>query len=94
MSSSDDNKSPATTQMNNPPKAQAKLVKIKAIQPIRFGPKDDPKIITPGQTAEVSEEDAAEFCDKKFDMGYKDKFGSSEKRDAVKHIVTRAERVK
>jgi len=84
--------------MTNPPAEQTKMVKIKAIYPIRVPKvvkgKEIEEIVSPGQTAEVSEEDAREFCDRKFNIGMKEHFGPLERRAARRTMVTRAERVK
>lgn len=100
MSSSNDNKE---VKMVNATK-QSEMVKVKLNSPIRINRGGSDTIISPDQnpdpklrkevTVDLTEEEAVEFCDKKFDLGYKDKFGSSEARDARKHTVYRAERVK
>lgn len=80
--------------MTNPPKDQAKMVKIKAIHPIRVGQGVEEQVVTPGNIAMVTEEEAREFCDKKFDIGFKDTFGNRHPSEAQKKTVIRAERVK
>jgi hypothetical protein len=77
-----------TTEMTNPPKKQTKMVKIKAIYPIRVMDGKNEKIITEGSTCEVTEEEAKEFCDKEFNTGYRDVFGYSDPR-AVKPVVAK-----
>jgi hypothetical protein len=79
--------------MSNPPTDQTKMVKIKAIYPIRVGKGDAETVITPGNTVEVSESEAKEFCDKSFNLGMKDTFGNRHPSEAHAKIVKRAERV-
>jgi hypothetical protein len=60
------------TKMTNPPKQQ-KMVNIKANHPIRIDDFDDPRKtrhIKEGETALVTEEQAAEFCDRFFERPY------------------------
>lgn len=84
----------STTELVNPPKAQTRMVKIKATYPIRIMNGKDEHIIQPGTTAEVSEEEAKEFCDKKIDIGYKDTFGNSDPSLVHRKSAIRAVRVK
>lgn len=72
---------------------QTRMVKIKALQPIRLTREGGEKIVAPGQTAEVTEDEAREFCDKKFDIGVRDYFGNSDKKALKNTVVKRAERV-
>lgn len=86
----------ASDASNIPTEAPKKnLVTIKAVYPIRLTEKDgSEKIVSVGQTADVTEEQAKEFCDTKFDLGYTDTFGERDERDIKKTIVSRAVRVK
>jgi hypothetical protein len=95
MSSPDTSKNPETTKMTNPPASQVKMVKVKALHPIRVMKGGHEHIVTPGQVAEVTPEEAHEFCDKKFQLGHRDAFGNIDPMmDAsVKKEITRAVRV-
>lgn len=99
MSSSDQSQ----TQMTKPPVEQTKMVKVKVLYPIRvtrtYKGKEVEEVVTPGtdkapRIVEVSEEEAKEFCDTKFDIGMKEHFGPLERRSARRTSVVRAERVK
>lgn len=68
---------------------KVRLVKIKALQMIRVS---DTVQVAPGKTAEVSEEIAAEFCDKVF-QGCYDFGGERITPTATRHRVVRAVRV-
>lgn len=90
------------TKMMNPPKVQTRMVKIKANYPLRVvrpGKDSDGKdvnvehIVKEGTTTEVTEAEASEFCDKEFNLGYKNTFGNIDS-NAIKQVkVKRAERV-
>lgn len=91
MSSPDEVKDAALV---NPPKNQTRMVKIRAKHPIRtVNDKGHETIHQPGTVVEVSEEVAAEFCDKKIPIGYKDTFGQYEGDALKQQSVTRAERI-
>lgn len=70
------------------PAPKTKLVKIRANQAIAYGDVS----LAEGQTAEVSEEMAKEFCDRKFEGNYA--FGG-ERSEATsdRHVLVRAVRV-
>ena len=87
-----------------PVAAKEKLVKIKVLYPIRRMINGVEHVHTPDQhidpakrrdvIVEVTEDEAKQFCDTKFDIGYTDTFGDRDKRDIKRTIVHRAERVK
>jgi hypothetical protein len=79
--------------MTNPPSSQTKMVRIKAIYPIRLGEGKLEHVVTEGNVVSVSEEDAKEFCDKKYLIGYRDN-GGYQTRGAKETQVYRAVRVK
>jgi hypothetical protein len=79
-----------TTKLVQPqPEGKTRMVRIKAKQPIRLA---DGKHIAEGAVVDVSEEEAAEFCDRSFDGYYA--FAGERFNDKTKHKVVRAERVK
>lgn len=81
-------------QMTNLPVNETRMVKIKTIYPIRLKEKDgSERIITEGNTAMVTEDEAKEFCDRKFDVGHKNQFGNADPSDHSRMSVRRAERV-
>jgi hypothetical protein len=82
------------TTLTSPPVKQARMVRIKAIHPIRTMKGDVEVITTPGNTVEVTEDEAKEFCDRPFDIGYKQAFGNIDPSMARKTVIHRAERVK
>lgn len=52
------------TQMTNPPKKEVKMVKVKALHPIRIKDPADPKqdlTVNPGTIVEMTEAEAKEF---------------------------------
>lgn len=65
-----------------------KKVKIKALRAIWIGD----KTLAPGAETLVDEEDAIEFCDRKFDCGYSFT-GERGIASAEKHVIVRAVRV-
>lgn len=76
-----------------PTKMVAK-VKIKATQPIDIGTAQAPRVLEPGDEAEVDDATAKEFCDRKFVGNYAfsgEQGGASAEQN--RHIVTRAVRV-
>lgn len=84
-------------------KAGPKMVKIKALHPIRVytmaedgegKPIKVENVVQPDTEVEVTEAEAREFCDKTFDLGYTDIFGERDDRDIKKTFRTRAVRVK
>lgn len=78
----------------NPPKNQTRMVKIRAKTPIRtVNDKGHETIHQTGAVVEVTEEEAAEFCDKKIALGYKDTFGQYEGNALKEQTVVRAERI-
>lgn len=78
----------------NPPTKQTRMVKIRAKAPIRtVNDKGHETIHQTGAVVEVTEEEAAEFCDKKIALGYKDTFGQYEGDALKQQSVTRAERI-
>ena len=91
--SSLENKDSKTANLINPPTKQVKMVKIRAKYPIRINREGLEDIVSIGQTADVTEEEAKEFCDKEFNIGHKDRFGNLDVvMDKTKKVV-RAERV-
>jgi hypothetical protein len=62
---------------------------IRAIAPASLGG----KIINPGTKVMVSEEDAKEFCDKKFEGYSQEGFGGTATRPFPKDHIVRAKRV-
>lgn len=89
--SSPENKDQTT--LNHPPKAQTKMVKIKAIYPIRIGEGKSEHVVTEGKTVDVTEEDAKEFCDRKYSIGHREGSGGYQTRGAKETQVFRAVRV-
>ncbi len=81
------------TKMVNAPKTQTKLVKIKANTAIRLTKDGVEEIITEGKVVEVSEEDAREYCDREFNLGYKDTFGNFDPHSVKPKVIRRAVRV-
>lgn len=82
----------AQTKMTNPPK-QLKMVKIKTIYPIRVMREGAEVIVKEGNVVEVTEDEAKEFCDKEFKLGYKDIFGNVDPHAFKPKNAKRAERV-
>lgn len=90
------------TKMVNPGK-QVQMVKVKVHHPIRIVRDGIEQIIQPDQNADVSkrkqtiaeitEEEAKEFCDREFDIGYREIFGNVPKGYVKTTIVKRAERI-
>jgi hypothetical protein len=84
------------TKMTNPPVKQTKMIKIKATQPIRLDRESNGKLssvdVQPGTVVEVTEEEAQEFCDRKF-KGYHAFDGERSEKDAPRSEITRAVRV-
>lgn len=77
---------PATSNMTQAP--AKKKVKIRALQAIWV----NDLTLAPGGIAEVDEEIAAEYCDRKFEGVYA--FGGERsKGTSERHYITRAERV-
>lgn len=83
---------PATQQMTAPAPSVPRLVKIRANTAIRLTGTN--QMLSPGQTGEVSEEDAKEFCDKIFvgNFGISGMFPDGQ-AEAVRHRLRRADRV-
>jgi hypothetical protein len=66
-------------------------VRIRAKEPIRL---KDERTLSPGQEAEVDEEEAKEFCDKKFDNSYSFAGEVTDKlANTMRNKIQRAERV-
>lgn len=82
------------THMTNPPGGQSKMVKIKAVHPIRLsrGGQVGDMVVTEGQTVDVTEAEAKEFCDKDFNIGHRNTFGYQDVA-APHSMVKRAVRV-
>lgn len=80
------------TEMKNPPKKQTRMVKIVVKHPIRVMKGKDEHIVTEGQTVEVTEEEAREFCDKAFDIGHKGALFGNMSPDMPKQRIIRAVR--
>lgn len=68
--------------------APKKMVKIRAKYPIQ----DQGISLAPGDVADVPEDMAKEFCDRKFDFGY-DWSGERDSASATRRMLARAERV-
>ena len=74
------------------PAGKRRLVKIKAITPIRVPSGKDFATVEPGTEVEVEEDVAAEYCDKSFHGMYS--FGGERPLStATRHVVKRAVRV-
>lgn len=86
----EDPKKATTTEMVAPVKA-SRMVKIKALRAIMIDQKAG-TMLGEGQTADVPEEVAAEFCDRVFTGNYA--FGGERMHDTPRNQYRRAERVK
>lgn len=90
-----DTNPPVQTNMTAAPK-QTRMVKLRAIRDFRYKtPEGEEKIVTPGNTADVPEDQAKELCDKAFEGNYAfsgERYATD--GDAKKHQLVRAERVK
>ena len=65
------------TEMTNAPTKQVRMVKIKTVHPIRLGEGKDETVITENSVVSVTEEQAKEFCDRKYPIGHKGGRGGS-----------------
>lgn len=81
-----------TTKMIAPEGPKTKMVKIRAKSPIRLDRGKDTVSLAEGEVAEVTEAEAKEFCDKKFDAGF-DFGGERSVQTSTRHTIVRAERV-
>lgn len=90
--SSPEIKDPKTTENVAPAKTKLKMVKIKALCPIRLSSEDGQEhVINEGTEAMVTEEEAKFFCDTRFAIGHKDFSGY--RTAARETLATRAVRV-
>lgn len=80
---------PDTTKLVADPK-RTKLVRIKALADIRLS---DGKILKPGEIAEVSESDAAEFCSHPKAEGHYAFSGTRPESEVARHSMQRASRL-
>lgn len=85
-------KDEGTSQLVATPAGVPRLVKVRALQPIR--PSGQQNIYAPGEIVEVTEEDAKEFCDRVFvgNYGMSGMF-PEQQAEAIRHRIKRAERV-
>lgn len=93
----------ANTKMVNPGK-QVQMVKVKVNHPIRVIRDGFESVISPDANpdkskrkavlAEITEDEAKEFCDKEFNIGFREVFGAIPAGDYIKPtVIKRAERL-
>lgn len=85
------------TKINNDSVKEEKIVKVKVLHPIRISrPAPNGKIadtvVQPGFTADITESEAAEYCDKEF-KGVASFRGERMPGDETYHSITRAKRI-
>jgi hypothetical protein len=93
ISAPTEDKKKGSTNMTKPPKDQTTMVKIKTKHPIRLMRDGAEHTVTEGQVVEVTELEAKEFCDKEFDLGYRNSFGYIDGPTTMVTKTRRAERV-